>query len=101
MRQTNLKFFLLNIFTLCSISLLFAQTSTLEAYVFEDGNRGYLTDVAIQITQKNENKFIINTASNDEGFFAVSLPIGKTYLISFPRNKYYGETKSTKSKGFC
>lgn len=81
MRQTNIGFFLINIFILLTTSFLFAQNRTLEAYVFEADNRGYLSDVAIQITQKSTNKFITNTASNDEGFFTAMLPIGQTYLI--------------------
>ena len=81
MRQTNIGFLLINIFTLLTTSFLFAQNRTLEAYVFEDGNRGYLSDVAIQITDKSTNKFITNTATNDEGFFTAILPVGQTYLI--------------------
>ncbi|MFK7981735.1 MAG: hypothetical protein AB8G86_17270 [Saprospiraceae bacterium] len=81
MRQTNIGCFFINIFLLLTSSFLFAQNKTLEAYVFEDGNRGYLSDVAIQITQKSTNNFITSTATNDEGLFTVILSVGETYLI--------------------
>jgi len=60
---------------------IFAQNSTLEGYVFEDGNRGYLKEVAISITQEGTNQFIANTTTNEAGFFTAILPVGKPCRI--------------------
>ena len=68
---------------------VFAQNSTLEGYVFEDGNRGYLNAVSVKITQKGTNKFIANTATNEDGFFMAILPVGKSYLIQTIKIYFY------------
>jgi len=98
MRQTNIEFFLLNIFILFTTNFLFAQNSTLEAYVFEANNQGYLSDVAIQITQKNTNKFIANTASDDNGFFTTTLPVGETYLLQAHKKGFLSQQISVTTK---
>ncbi len=81
MRQTILGFFLLNIFTITTAVLASAQNCTLDGYVFEDGNLGYLDAVSVTITQQGTNKFITNTTTNKDGFFTANLPVGYNYLI--------------------
>jgi len=96
MRQTIIGLFFLNIFTIFS----YAQNSTLEGYVFEDGNRGFLNAVTVKITQKETNKFIANATTNEEGVFTAILPVGKTYLLEAQKDLFLPQqaTVQVKSK---
>lgn len=91
MRQTILRFFLLNIFIIATTVLVFAQNSTLDGYVFEDGNRGYLNAVSVTITQQGTNKFITSTTTNEDGFFTASLPVGYHYLIRAYKDSFLSQ----------
>ena len=91
MRQTILRFFLLNIFTIATVVLIFAQNSTLDGYILEDGNRGYVSAVSVTITQQGTNKFITSTTTNDAGFFTASLPVGYQYLIRAYKDSFLSQ----------
>lgn len=85
MRKTISLIFLL----LTTLTFLTAQHTTLEGYVFEDGNRGYLNEVRIKILQKRTNQLVAETATNRDGFFTVRLPISKTYIIESTKDLFH------------
>lgn len=91
MRQTILSFFLLNIFTIATTAFVFAQNSTLDGYILNDGNQGYLDGVSITITQQGTNKFIKSTITNEAGFFTASLPVGHQYLIRAYKDSFLSQ----------
>lgn len=59
----------------------YSQNTTIEGYVFEDGNRGYLNLVEVQIIDENSKKLLINTLTDQNGFFKAEVPTGKKYLL--------------------
>ncbi len=91
MRQTILRVFSLNIFTIATIIFVFAQNSTLDGYILENGNRGYIGAVSVTITQQGTNKFITSTTTNDDGFFTTSLPVGYQYLIRAYKDSFLSQ----------
>lgn len=84
MRQTIIGLFFLNIFTIFT----YAQNSTLQGYVFEDGNQRVLNAVTVKITQKGTNKFITNVRTNQKGAFIARLPVGYTYLLEAQKEHF-------------
>ena len=61
-------------------SVSFAQMTTLEGYVFENNNRGYLNLVKIEIKEKG-GSFSKKAISNKEGFFTCEIPVGKEFTL--------------------
>ncbi len=62
------------------INSIVAQKVTLEGYVFEDANRGFLNEVAITVL--DENKAIkAETFTDKKGFFTAELAPEKEYII--------------------
>ena len=54
--------------------------TTLEGYVFESNNRGFLNLVKIEIKEK-DGSFTKKVISNKEGFFTCELPVGKEFTL--------------------
>ncbi len=83
MRKT-IVLLLINIFAYVS----YAQNSTIEGYVFEDGNRGYLNEVAVKIFKKDNKQLITSAFTNKDGFFTAQVPAGTTYEISAEKDLF-------------
>ncbi len=66
----------------------FAQNSTIEGYVFEDGNRGYLNEVAVKIFKKDNKQLVTSAFTNKDGFFSAQVPAGTTYEISAEKDLF-------------
>ena len=65
-----------------------AQTATLEGYTFEDGNRGYLYYVEIDITDKATGKSVATTASDEDGAFTAEVPVGREYTLTARKSAF-------------
>ncbi|MEM6321203.1 MAG: OmpA family protein [Bacteroidota bacterium] len=79
MRKTKIFAFLLNLFFL---SNLIAQNATIEGYVFESGNRGYLSEVEVTIASQLSNRLLTTIKTDVNGYFSAAVPIGQNYLVS-------------------
>lgn len=55
-------------------SILFAQNTTVEGYVYESGNRGYLNLAQVVLTDAESGQIFATVYSNREGFFTADLP---------------------------
>ncbi len=81
MKNTHYRLFpVLLLFGLGACTL--AAQTTLEGYVYELNNRGYLNQVKITIFQWNDNTEIISLESNREGFFSATLAAGKYRVVA-------------------
>lgn len=74
------KYFTLIILTIFFTGMAAAQKTTVEGYVFETDNRGYLREVAITVYSAN-NAIKAETVSNAEGFFTFEVSPGEDYKI--------------------
>ena len=63
-----------------SVMICNAQMATLEGYVYENNNRGFLNLVKITITE-NGGSFKTKAITNKEGFFTCELPQGKEFTL--------------------
>jgi len=61
--------------------LVFSQANTVEGYVFEEGNRGYLNQVTINIYNAVDNTFVGSARTNQEGFFTLDLGAKQSYKL--------------------
>jgi outer membrane protein OmpA-like peptidoglycan-associated protein len=53
---------------------VFSQTTTIEGYIFESGNRGYLSEVSVTAEDINTEKILGKTKTDIEGFFQIEVP---------------------------
>ena len=68
------------IMVFCTINL-FSQTTTLEGYIYETGNRGYLSGVSITAENMTTEEIVTKTKSDKDGFFQVDVPINSKIRI--------------------
>ncbi len=94
MRKTILGLLLLPILTFT----IYAQNSIIEGYVFEDGNRGYLNEVAIKIFKKNSNQLITSATTNKDGFFTAQVAAGNSYEISAEKDLFHPQRTTLQVK---
>jgi len=82
-----------------SASFAIGQMATLEGYVYEKDNRGYLNQVKIEI-KENEGSFKTKAITNREGFFTCELPMGKEFTLVASKDVFeYKELKVSTAKG--
>jgi len=81
------------------IGMIVAQNVTLEGYVFEDNNRGYLNAVEIVVLDKSSRAVVQKTTSNKEGYFSAGLPIGKEFVITLSRDLYFPKEEIVSTVG--
>lgn len=77
-----------------------AQMTSLEGYVFENNNRGYLNLVKVEV-QEVGGSFSKKAVTNREGFFKMEVPAGKNFTLVALKDVFeYTEVKfSSKSPG--
>jgi len=66
--------YLLSTLLLCAYLVSNAQEATIEGYIYETGNRGYLSGVDITIENLETDKILGKTFTDDDGFFKVEVP---------------------------
>ena len=74
------KYFTLTILAIFCLGMATAQKSTVEGYVFETDNRGFLREVKITVYSAN-NAVKAETMSNEDGFFTFEVSPGEDYKI--------------------
>ncbi len=75
------RHFFLYLTILLSTLSLNAQKVSVEGYVFEDGNRGYLNEVNITVLEKGTNALKTKAISNRKGVFLAEVDPGKEYIF--------------------
>ncbi|MEM9919019.1 MAG: OmpA family protein [Bacteroidota bacterium] len=78
----------LGVLLLALIGQVHAQSTVLQGYVFESGNRGYLNMVRIKVYDVATNTLIQRTESNLEGVFTVDLPPGIAIRITAEKDLF-------------
>ncbi len=73
---------------LCNI-YAFGQPASLEGYVFESGNRGFLKNIEISIIQSSNDSLIGKVLSNGEGYFTHPLPLGEKFLLEAKHDYFH------------
>ncbi len=96
--------------------LIHAQNVTIEGYVYEENNRGYLNLAEITILDKSSKAIKANAITNKEGFFTIDLPTGTHYIVraekdlferkeitldaTNPKAKLYAKLEMTRKPGY-
>lgn len=82
----------LNLLLLLSFMLLtltvFGQKVTIEGYVFEDGNRGYLNVAEITVLDKATKTPVTKALTNKNGVFLAEVDPGKEYLVQVTKKVF-------------
>lgn len=92
------QFFMLGIL-LCLFFQVSAQNITLEGYVFEDNNRGYLNLVEVTIIDQATNTQLGIYSTNKDGFFSTSLPAGKNLLVKLSKDLFFDKQQVVSTTG--
>lgn len=79
------------IFCLLSLSITMWAQVTLEGYVFEENNRGYLNLAKITVLDAQSKAIKAETISNLEGFFTTSLPAGGAYIVRAEKDVFFNQ----------
>jgi outer membrane protein OmpA-like peptidoglycan-associated protein len=79
-------------------STLSAQKTTVDGYVFERYNRGFLNEVKITILESS-GVLVAETSSDLEGHFVVDVPTGKTYDIQFEKKVFTTAVQRISTEG--
>lgn len=79
----------LSILSFSLISFIaFTQNITLEGYVFESNNRGYLNQVKLVVIEYETGFIKAETNSDEKGFFQVEVPGGIEYQINATKKEF-------------
>lgn len=89
--------FILSIVTLIQLNTQ-AQNIIVSGYVFESGNRGYLSDVVVNVLDKSSKALKATVRSDKDGHFSFEVPKNKTYLMQASKSVFEPtETEFTSS----
>jgi outer membrane protein OmpA-like peptidoglycan-associated protein len=80
MKKLSLLAFIIGITT----STAFCQKVTLEGYVFEELNRGYLNEVKVTVLEKS-GVYVGETLSDIDGHFKFEVQAGKEYTLQYEK----------------
>lgn len=90
-------FFLL---VLLSFSFMInAQVNNIEGYVYEDGNRGFLNQVAIEIIDKSTGVSVYTGETNKEGYFEAKVPATGNYVVNATKQLFFKKSEEFKGSG--
>ncbi len=94
-----MKYFGLVLFSSFLITSLLAQTDvSVEGYVFEQKNRGYLNQVEISISELKTGQELYSGETNLEGYFSCSVPANMEFIISAKKSAFHTLVKDFSSK---
>ena len=71
---------------------IFGQVNTVEGYVYEDGNRGFLNQVKVEIIDKATGISVYSGESNAEGYFEATVQSGKDYMVNASKQLFKKKT---------
>lgn len=78
---------------------VWAQHITLEGYVFEDNNRGYINMAKINIVETKKEAPSHTAITNKEGFFTINLPLDRDFVIEVKKDLFEPEQQNITTKG--
>ena len=93
-----MKFFNIFLFVLMAVQM-FGQTATLEGYVFESNNRGYLNLVRISIIDQETKAELTKIYSDKQGFFTAELPLERDFLIRAEKDVFKKQEAPISTRG--
>ncbi len=75
-----------------------AQNVVIEGYAFEEGNRGFINQVTVNVFDQNTNDYITQVSSNPEGFFSIALPAGRIYRLESSKDLFEKVTQEVDAR---
>lgn len=100
---TTMKFYfasLSTLFLLFLVNIVNAQQVTIEGYVYEENNRGYLNEVKIMVLKLPIKSVVAKDVySNLEGKFEIVLPAGEDYLVRATKDIFQTKEITISTKG--
>ncbi len=95
MKKSFLTFTFVSLFTMFLIS----QNASIEGYVFESGNRGYLNNIKIELFDQHIDTLVASTNSNAEGFFKLEVPLAQKFTLKATHEYFHSTNLSVNSIG--
>ncbi len=85
MRIVFLVLVIVSSFAICDS---FSQAKSVEGYVFESGNRGYLDNVTVRALDRGNE--VASAVTDPSGYFAMEVPGNNTYVMEVSKQYFYG-----------
>ena len=82
-----------------TIGALNAQSVILQGYVFESNNRGYISQVGVQVFDAETKALLATIPSDNSGKFQIQLPVGRTYIIKTRKDLFEDKETTVSSVG--
>ncbi len=93
------KFFILAFTLILSVKVYAQNTVTIDGYVYEDLNRGFLNRVKLTLLQ-SDGVFVADTLSEMDGHFVFNkIPIGKKYDLQFEKKVFVTAIENFSTEG--
>ena len=89
---------ILFILFLCAANLVSAQNTTLEGYIYESKNRGYLNQVKVTILDSKSGIVKAQAETNKDGFFTVEVPADAEYRIGATKEMFLPKDETVFTK---
>lgn len=78
------------ILSLFFVNMAVAQTVTIEGYVFENNNRGYIENATIAVLDGKTEALTIETTTDEDGFFTVDVPnVDHAYIVVANHKEFF------------
>lgn len=79
-----------NLFFCCIFltASLFGQKVTIEGYVFEDGNRGYLNVAQVEVLDAASKAVVTKALTNKNGVFMAEVDSGREYIVKVSKKVF-------------
>ncbi len=86
--KSIIKVFVFSIMCIMSGAALAQETTTVEGYVYESGNRGYLNVVQVTAINKSTSAQIAQVYTNEDGFFTFEARAGEALEVKVIKDMF-------------
>lgn len=90
------KVFVFTALCIMSVVSQAQETTTVEGYAYENGNRGYLNVVQVTAVNKSSNVQVAQVFSNGDGYFTFDAPVGEKLEVTAIKDMFQSKSMDFK-----
>ncbi len=90
--KSTIKVLVLGIMCIISTMAQAQESTTIEGYTYENGNRGYLSVVQLTAVNSSTNVQVAQVYSDNDGFFSFEAPAGQAIEVTVIKDMFESTT---------